>query len=230
MNPAGKPLPRSFFARAPEIVASDLIGRVLVVPAGAGLALASAVPGAESSDAQILLRLTETEAYHGEQDPASHAYRGLTARTAPMFGPPGFLYTYFVYGMHWCANIVTGSDGEASAVLMRAAAVVGNPEAVRERRRSAAGKIPRDVDLASGPARLASCIRLGRDESGADLCAPHAPFTVCAGDGQSRTVVAGPRVGVAAGAETLWRFYEADEPTVTTYRKGGRRVRESSTG
>lgn len=209
---AGKPVPRSFFARAPEVVARDLIGRVLAVPTLAG----------EDGGGPILLRLTETEAYHGALDPASHAYRGLTPRTAPMFGPAGFLYTYFVYGMHWCANIVTGFDGEASAVLMRAAAVVGGLDAVRGRRRSPAGKSPRDVDLARGPARLASCMRLGRDDSGADLCSPGAPFTVRAGDGRARAVLAGPRVGVAAGAETPWRFFEADEPTVTTYRRGGR--------
>lgn len=207
----GVPLARSFFAREPEAVARDLIGRVLVVPDPAGVS--------------IVLRLTETEAYHGEQDPASHAYRGRTPRTAVMFGPPGFLYTYFVYGMHWCANIVTGVDGEASAVLMRAAAVVGNVDAVRQRRRSPSGSVPRDVDLARGPARLAACIPLGRDDSGADLLAPGAPFSVCTGDGTPRQVAAGPRVGVASGAETPWRFYEVGEPSVTTYRRGGRRER-----
>jgi DNA-3-methyladenine glycosylase len=214
MTDIGAPLPRSFFARAPEVVATDLIGRVLVAPDPSG----GATP--------ILLRLTETEAYHGEQDPASHAYRGPTPRTAVMFGPPGFLYTYFVYGMHWCANIVTGVDGEASAVLMRAAAVIRNVAAVRERRRSRSGTVPRDVELARGPARLAGCLALGRADSGADLLAPGAPFAVHAGDGIPRQVGAGPRVGVAAGADTQWRFFELDEPTVTTYRRGGRRVRE----
>lgn len=208
---AGARLEREFFARPPEVVAHDLIGRVLVVPA----------PGEP-----ILLRLTETEAYHGEQDPASHAYRGRTPRTAVMFGPPGFLYTYFVYGMHWCANIVTGVDGEASAVLLRAAAAHGNVPALRERRRSAAGAVPKDVLLASGPARLAACIGLGRADSGADLCSPGAPFTVHAGDVTARPVVlTGPRVGVATGAETPWRFFEQDDPTVTQYRIGGRRHR-----
>lgn len=215
----GVALPRSFFAREPEVVARDLIGRVLAVP----------VTGPSAADdGPILLRLTETEAYHGEQDPASHAYRGPTPRTAVMFGPPGFLYTYFVYGMHWCANIVTGVDGIASAVLLRAAVVSGNVDAVHERRRSAAGKLPRVVDLARGPARLAACAALGRADSGADLFATDAPFTVHAGDGTARKVAVGPRVGVAAGAETLWRFYEVDEPSVTTYRRGGRSKREPS--
>lgn len=212
----GEPLPRDFFARAPEVVARDLIGCVLVVPV--------VEPDASAAE-PILLRLTETEAYHGEQDPASHAYRGRTPRTAVMFGPPGFLYTYFVYGMHWCANIVTGFDGEASAVLMRAAAAFGNLDALRERRRSPRGIVPKNPDLARGPARLAACVPLGRADSGADLCAPGAPFAVHRGDGAVRRVAAGPRVGVAAGAETLWRFFEVDEPSVTTYRRGGRRAR-----
>ncbi len=210
VSDVGERLSRDFFARDPETVARDLIGTVLVAPNPGG-----AQP--------ILLRLTETEAYHGEQDPASHAYRGVTPRTAVMFGPPGFLYTYFVYGMHWCANIVTGVDGEASAVLMRAAAVIGEVDAVRERRRSPSGTVPRDVELARGPARLASCLALGRADSGADLMTPGAPFAVHAGDGIPRPVSAGPRVGVAVGAETLWRFFEVGEPTVTTYRRGGRR-------
>lgn len=206
---AGGSLPREFFAREPEVVARDLIGRVLVVPAGIG-------------HLPILLRLTETEAYHGEQDPASHAYRGRTERTAPMFGPPGLLYTYFVYGMYWCANIVTGRSGEASAVLLRAAAASGDLDLLRRRRSSPRGTVPKDADLARGPARLASCIGLGRADSGADLFAPDAPFTVHAGDGSVRQVAAGPRVGVAAAAEIPWRFYEVDEPTVTSYRRGGR--------
>jgi len=211
---AGEPLSRDFFARDPETVARDLIGRVLV---------AAAPDGGEP----ILLRLTETEAYHGQQDPASHAFRGPTPRTAVMFGPPGFLYTYFVYGMHWCANIVTGVDGEASAVLMRAAAAVGNVDALRLRRRSPSGSVPRDVDLARGPARLAGCLALGRADSGADLLGSDAPFSVHAGDGMPRPVAAGPRVGVAAGAETPWRFFEVGEPSVTTYRRGGRRRGEA---
>ena len=208
---AGDALPRSFFGREPTDVGRDLIGRVLVAP----------VPAAPQ--APILLRITEIEAYHGEQDPASHAYRGRTARTAVMFGPPGFLYVYFVYGMHWCANIVTGVDGAASAVLLRGAVVVENLAAARERRRSPAGSVPKDVDLARGPARLAGVLGLSGADSGADLCSPGAPFTVHAGDGTPRAVAAGPRVGVGAGNETPWRFYEVDEPAVSTYRPGGRR-------
>ncbi len=206
-----RPLPRSFFAREPLEVAPDLIGCLLVSP----------VP--ESPRDPITLRLTEVEAYHGEQDPASHAYRGPTPRTAVMFGPPGFLYVYFVYGMHWCANIVTGVDGEASAVLLRAAAVTGNLPAARDRRRSARGTVPRDVDLAKGPARLAGTLGLTGADSGADLCRPGAPFRVHPGDGITPEVQAGPRVGVAAAGEIPWRFFDPTSPTVSAYRAGGRR-------
>lgn len=209
----GERLPREFFARTPEVVARDLIGRVLLVPVR------------DAPDAPILVRLTETEAYHGERDPASHAYRGRTARTAVMFGPPGHLYVYFVYGMHWCANIVTGTDGEASAVLMRAGEVHGNLDAARTRRRSPRGTVPRDAELARGPARLASTIGLTGVDSGADLLAPDAPFAVHAGSGDAPRVDSGPRVGVAAGADTLWRFFDPASPTVSTYRAGGRRSR-----
>lgn len=207
----GRPLPRSFFAREPAEVARDLIGTVLISPA----------PGAPREP--ITLRVSEVEAYHGVQDPASHAYRGRTARTAVMFGPPGFLYVYFVYGMHWCANIVTGVDGEASAVLLRAAAVTGNLPAARERRRSPRGAVPRDVDLARGPARLASTLGLTGADSGADLCRPGAPFRVYPADESPTVVQTGPRVGVAAAGEIPWRFFDPTSPTVSAYRAGGRR-------
>jgi DNA-3-methyladenine glycosylase len=203
-----RPLPRSFFAREPTEVARDLIGSVLVTGSGRD---------------RITIRLTETEAYHGEQDPASHAYRGRTTRTAVMFGPPGFLYVYFVYGMHWCANIVTGVDGEASAVLLRAGEVAGGLEIARDRRRSSRGTVPRDVDLARGPARLAATLGLTGTDSGADLCRPGAPFRVHPGAGAVVQVQTGPRVGVAAAGDIPWRYFDAASPTVSAYRAGGRR-------
>ncbi len=100
-------------------VAPDLLGRVLVT---------------ERPEGSVAVRLTEVEAYHGPEDPASHAFRGRTSRTAVMFGPAGHLYVYFVYGMHWCANLVTGPDGEASAVLLRAGEVVAGHELAGARR------------------------------------------------------------------------------------------------
>src|SRR5919197_40852 len=150
---AGAPLPRGFFDRPAAEVAPDLLGRYLE---------------RSSPDGTVLLRLTEVEAYAGERDPASHAFRGRTARTAVMFGPPGHAYVYFTYGMHWCANVVCGSDGVAAAVLLRAGEVIDVLEAAHSRRAAAR----RDTDLARGPARLASCLALGRATNGIDLCAP----------------------------------------------------------
>jgi DNA-3-methyladenine glycosylase len=189
-------------------VARDLIGATVVTGSGR---------------TRIAVRLTETEAYHGEQDPASHAYRGRTGRTAVMFGPPGFLYVYFVYGMHWCANIVTGVDGEASAVLLRSGEVTGGLPIARDRRRSPRDMPPRDVDLARGPARLAMVLGLTGADSGADLCRPGAPFRVYSGNEPPVAVATGPRVGVAAAGDVPWRYFDIASPTVSAYRAGGRK-------
>ena len=122
---------------------------------------------------RVAVRLTEVEAYAGPNDPGSHAFRGRTPRTEVMFGPPGHLYVYFTYGMHWCANIVCGPDGEcASAVLLRAGEVVAGRRPRAPARRAAAGR--RDVDLARGPARLARALGL-RGEQPARACVPRGP-------------------------------------------------------
>jgi DNA-3-methyladenine glycosylase len=171
----------------------------------------------------IAVRLTEVEAYHGDVDPASHAFRGRTERNAVMFGPAGFLYVYFVYGMHWCANIVTGTEGEASAVLLRAGEVIDGVEVARDRRAGRQGRPPRDADLARGPAVLARLLGLSGADSGSDLIGGRAPFTVHAGSGALVEVTTGPRVGVAVGGDVPWRFFDPSSPTVTNYRPGGRK-------
>lgn len=173
--------------------------------------------------AGVGVRLTEVEAYGGEgDDPASHAHRGRTPRSAIMFGPAGRLYVYFTYGMHWCANVVTGPEGEASAVLLRAGEVVDGLEVARTRRPGAS-----DRDLCRGPARLARALALDGELLGADLLSPSSPVRLLPIDPDQPVgpVLTGPRVGVAGGADTPWRFWLAGEPTVSPYRPAVPRVR-----
>lgn len=197
-------LDRPFFAREVTTVALDLLGRVLV---------------AHTADGDVGVRLTEVEAYAGRDDPASHAFRGPTARNAVMFGPAGHLYTYFVYGMHWCANIVTGPEGDASAVLLRAGEVVLGQDIAMARRPA----VTRTPLLARGPAGLATVLGLRRDASGADLCGVVDRWQVFEGHPiPAHRIASGPRVGVAAAAERPLRFWDAASPSVSVYRAGGR--------
>ncbi len=164
---------------------------------------------------EVAVRLTEVEAYAGEADPGSHAFRGRTPRSEVMFGPAGVAYVYFSYGMHWCMNVVTGPDGTASAVLLRAGEVVEGVELARERRAGA-----RDRDLARGPARLAKALGVTGELGGTDLLDPASPLRLVPGAPVDPAVVrTGPRVGVSgAGAPTPWRFWVDGEPTVSQYR------------
>ena len=181
--------------RPVELVAPDLLGCLLH---GNGVAV----------------RLTEVEAYGGLRDPGSHAYRGPTARSAIMFGPPGRLYVYFSYGMHWCANIVTGPDGEASAVLLRAGEVVEGLDLARARRPGA-----RDRDLCRGPARLARALGLDGGALGLDVLDPGSPVHLSPGTRRG-DVASGPRVGLSVAVDTPWRFWLAGDPSVSPYRPG----------
>jgi len=184
--------------------------------AGPVLEVAPTLLGAQLAAGGVTVRLTEVEAYAGESDPGSHAFRGRTPRTEVMFGPAGRAYVYFTYGMHWCLNVVTGHDGQASAVLLRAGEVVDGLELARRRRPGAA-----DRDLCRGPARLCRTLGVTGEYGGLDLLDPGSPVRLSAPQarfaaGQVRT---GPRVGVAgAGAGPPWRFWLADEPTVSVYR------------
>ena len=180
----------------------DLSGPVLEVAPG--------LLGSVLRHGEVAVRLTEVEAYAGADDPGSHAFRGPTPRNAVMFGPPGRLYVYFTYGMHHCANVVTGEDGTASAVLLRAGEVVDGLEVARARRPGAS-----DRDLARGPARLCRALGITLEEYGADLAV--GPVTLEAGPRPSR-VATGPRVGLRDAADHPWRFWVEGEPTVSTYR------------
>ena len=186
----------------------------------AGRALLGAVLEVDSPQGIVAVELSEVEVYAGLADPASHAYRGRTARNAVMFGPAGFLYVYFVYGMHWCCNVVCGPEGEASAVLLRAGRVVAGEELARARRPAARAA----TELARGPARLASALGIVGTDTGADLLDPAAPIRLLAGAPVPDAVVRrGPRVGVAVAAEVPWRLWVDGDPTVSPYRPGTRR-------
>ena len=169
----------------------------------------------------VTVRLTEVEAYSGEGlDPASHAHRGPTPRNALMFGPSGRLYVYFTYGMHWCANVVTGPEGRASAVLLRAGEVVDGLELARERRPRAT-----DRDLCRGPARLAKALALDGASLGLDLLDAASPVRLLPRAGRKPPVAIGPRVGITVGVETPWRFWIEGDRTVSAYKPGVRKVR-----
>ncbi|MGJ5829129.1 DNA-3-methyladenine glycosylase [Streptomyces ossamyceticus] len=201
-TPDRTPLAREFFDRPVLDVAPDLLGRILV---------------RTTPDGPIALRITEVEAYDGQNDPGSHAFRGRTARNGVMFGPPGHVYVYFTYGMWHCMNLVCGPEGRASAVLLRAGEVIEGAELARKRRISARN----DKELAKGPARLATALDVDRALDGTDACSPEdPPLTVLTGTPvHSDQVCNGPRTGVAGdGGVHPWRFWIADDPTVSPYR------------
>ena len=183
-------------------------------------ALLGSVLESETTEGVVAVRLVEVEAYRGGDDPASHCYRGRTARNEVMFGPAGRLYVYFVYGMHFCANVVCLTDGVPGAVLLRAGEVVEGAELAHTRRASARSH----AELAKGPARLTSVLGLDRDHNGADLTDPSSPVRLLAGDPvPEESVRTGPRVGVATAHDVPWRFWADGSPAVTTYRRGTRR-------
>jgi len=199
-------IPREFFARPSVEVAPDLLGCVLEH---------------ETADGLVAVELTEVEAYAGRSDPASHAYRGKTRRNAVMFGPPGHAYVYFTYGMHFCVNMVClGEEGSASAVLLRAGAIIAGEDLARARRARGPGVVA-SRDLARGPARLCQALAIDRSLDGADVCVAQSPLRMLSGAGnpaRSAKILTGPRVGVSSAAEIPWRFWYEGDPTVSVYR------------
>jgi DNA-3-methyladenine glycosylase len=186
----------------------------------------------------VAVELTEVEAYEGSADPASHAYRGRTARNGVMFGPPGYAYVYFTYGMHFCVNLVCLPEGTASAVLLRAGRVIeGVPLATARRLGSRPGARVPGRDLARGPARLCQALSIDRAQDGADVCDPRSPLRIRLAPAQAPgpaeapgpppasrparpapRVSRGPRVGVSSAADRAWRFWLTGDPTVSVYR------------
>ena len=167
--------------------------------------------GAHLSHDGVTIRLTEVEAYAGQEDPGSHAFRGPTARNRVMFGPAWFLYTYLIYGMHVCANVVTGQPGTASAVLLRAGEVVDGLDVARARRPGVA-----DRELARGPARLCRTLGIGLEHGGADLAA--GPVLLRLRHSPVADVSTGPRVGLRQAADHPWRYWVTGDATVSPYR------------
>jgi DNA-3-methyladenine glycosylase len=167
---------------------------------------------------RVALRLTEVEAYSGDgMDPAAHSHRGPTPRAAIMFGPPGRLYVYFSYGVHWCANVVVGPEGRGQAVLLRAGEVVVGEDLARSRRPAA--RVARD--LARGPARLTQALAIGPDDLDTDLLSPASTVRLHRGPAPSAVSI-GPRVGISQATDLPWRFWETDAPSVSVFRAGGK--------
>jgi DNA-3-methyladenine glycosylase len=206
--------PSSRSGPGPLLTEADLLGPVdVVAPALLGCWLVTDRP-----EGQVAVRLTEVEAYSGAgEDPASHAHRGPTPRAAIMFGPPGRLYVYFSYGVHWCANVVVGPEGRGSAVLLRAGDVVVGQELAAARRPAA--RTARD--LARGPARLTQALAIGPADKGAQLLSAASTVRLCRGQPPA-AVSAGPRVGISQAVGLPWRFWETGAPSVSVFRPGGK--------
>ena len=191
----GAALPASFYDRSTEQVARDLLGAVLEHRTQSGVASG---------------RIVETEAYIGEHDLACHAAAGKTSRTAPLYGPPGIAYVYFVYGMYWCVNAVTRAEGEPSAVLIRAIEPVAGIDLMRARRPRARS----DIDLTNGPGKLCLALAIGREQNWSDL--QRSPLRIRAGAPVPADEVAiTPRIGVNRSADWPLRWIVRGNPWVS---------------
>jgi DNA-3-methyladenine glycosylase len=202
-RPGGpRPVRRADLGAGPLTVAPWLLNKVLVRGGRAG-------------------RIVEVEAYHGANDAASHAYRGRTPRTAVMFGPPGFLYVYFTYGMHWCANVVCGPDGEAAAALIRALEPLEGLEEMRAARAAARS----DRDLCNGPAKLCQALGITGADNGTDLVAAKGGGAVAPrkepirllddGTPPPKRPGRGRRIGIKEATDKRWRFWVPGNPFVS---------------
>jgi DNA-3-methyladenine glycosylase len=195
-------VPRDFYRRDPREVAPELLNKIVVHGARAG-------------------RIVEAEAYCGRDDPGAHSYRGLTPRNQVMFGPPGHLYVYFTYGMHWCANAVCADEGVGVAVLLRALAPVAGLDEMRAARPAAR----HDRDLCSGPAKLCQALGLDGSFDGADVVAGDRGVTIVDdGTPPPSHPAQGLRIGLSAGADHPWRWWVPGDPNVS---RGGAPARRA---
>ena len=203
---------RSFFARDAASVARDLLGLTLVRIDADGRRLSG--------------RIVETEAY-SEDDAAAHSFRGRTPRNAPMFLSGGHAYVYFIYGMHFCFNVVAEADGAGAAALIRALEPLEGATLMRARR----GEQP-DYALCRGPANLCKAMDIGRAHNGSDLLDPGGELHIEAGMAiPDNQVIATPRIGITGDARALaaqWRFCIAGSTSVSGLRRMNREQPQSS--
>lgn len=186
-------LPKNFFERPTLIVAQELIGKLLVH---------------YTEDGPIGGIIVETEAYCGDGDPASHASRGVTPRNKIMFGPAGFAYVYFNYGIHNLFNVVTDSEGTAGAVLIRALEPVKGLETMKSRRKKSVAE-----ELCNGPACLTQALGINLTHNG--HCLKDKPLMIENGYNNNLRIVCGPRIGITKGTDKDWRFYVEGNPCVS---------------
>jgi DNA-3-methyladenine glycosylase len=196
-----RPLPRAFFARNPRRVARELLGKVLV---------------RDDGKLRLAARIVEVEAYLGENDPASHSAAGNTARTAVLFGPPGYAYVYFIYGNHYCLNVSCEPEGKAGGVLFRGLEpLAGIEEMARARDIELHG--PRDLPrLTSGPGRLAEAFGITRArDNGSDLTSPESGLWIGDDGFHAGKIEITPRIGISKAADRRLRYILAGNPFVS---------------
>lgn len=210
MKSAAKPLSREFYLRDVNLVAPELLGKLLVHRSKEGVTAGMIV---------------EVETYSGSCDKGSHAYQNKrTPRTEIQFGPGGFAYVYAIYGMHWCFNVVTGTENQPDVVFIRALEPVDGIELMQRRR-----GIENRLELCSGPGKLCKAMGITKEEYGLDLCGTELFLTPCAQIDQSRIMVS-PRINIDYAEECkdyLWRYYIKDDPYVS---KVAKRFREKEQG
>ena len=195
-------LQRDFYERPATEVAPELIGKLLVRRSEGTVAVGRAG------------RIVEVEAYRGDGDPAAHSRNGVTARNATMFGPPGHLYVYLIYGLHWCANAVCGPEGIGDAVLLRALEPVIGIEIMSACRFGEARSVAPNA-LCSGPAKLTQAFEIDRSHDGCDLTGGDT-LSICDDGWTPPRLVSTARVGLSRGRDLPWRWYRADNPHVST--------------
>lgn len=194
INQTYMPMPVSFYERKADTVAVDLLGRLLVRRIG---------------DAVMIARIVEVEAYFGEDDPASHACKGMTPRNSIMFGRAGRAYVYLNYGVHCLLNVVTGREGHAGAVLIRAVEPVSGIEIMKQNR-----SVKRETDLTSGPGKLTKALKISLDENGTDMTRDGELY-IATGNPEILSIVESPRIGISSGTDMLLRFSIEGNPFVS---------------